>query len=237
VKNEIAPALMLSYHHLPSHLKRCFAYCSILPKDYEFEEKQLVLLWMAEGLIKPRKGKKQIEDFGREDFDNLLSRSFFQRSFNDESRFVMHDLINDLAQEVAGDICFRMEDKVGGNNEEKPSRKARHSSYLVSEYDGIKKFEVFNDLKCLRTFMPLMLSDSYGGNHLTRNVPFELLPKLKRLRVLSLKGYNIYELPESIGDLKHLRFLDLSHNEIRSLPESVGTLYNLQTLILEGCLL
>jgi len=53
--------------------------------------------------------------------------------------------------------------------------------------------------------------------------------------VLSLSGYDIYELPESIGDLKHLRFLDLSHTKIRSLPESVATLYNLQTMILENC--
>ncbi|XP_035542031.1 putative disease resistance RPP13-like protein 1 [Juglans regia] len=43
-RSGIAPALMLSYHNLPSHLKRCFAYCSILSKDYEFEEKQVVLL-------------------------------------------------------------------------------------------------------------------------------------------------------------------------------------------------
>ncbi|XP_059439236.1 putative disease resistance RPP13-like protein 1 [Corylus avellana] len=235
VKNEIAPALMLSYHHLPSHLKRCFAYCSILPKDYVFEEKQLVLLWMAEGLLHPRDGRKQMEDLGSEYFRNLLSRSFFQQSFEDGSRFLMHDLINDLAQWVAGDICFKMEDRVGGNNGRKHSRKTRHLSYLGGQYDGIQKFEIFYDFTCLRTFLPLMLPNP-GQCYLTRMVPLKLLPKLRRLRVLSLSGYCISELPESIGDLKHLRYLDLSYTPIRGLPESITTLYNLQTLILERCL-
>jgi hypothetical protein len=234
VESEIAPALMLSYYHLPSHLKRCFAYCSVLPKDYLFEEKRLVLLWMAEGLLQPQEGKKRMEDLGSEYFRNLLSRSFFQQSFKDESQYLMHDLINDLAQWVAGDICFKMEDRVSDNNGRKPSTKARHSSYLGGYFDGIQKFEVFNDLTCLRTFLPLMLPLP-GGCYLTSNVPLKLFLKLRRLRVLSLSGYCIYELPESIGDLKQLRFLDLSHTQIRSLPDSITTLHNLQTMILEHC--
>ncbi|KAL9407232.1 hypothetical protein Peur_004204 [Populus x canadensis] len=43
---------------------------------------------------------------------------------------------------------------------------------------------------------------------------------LKRLRVLSLSGYNISELPSSIAELKLLRHLDLSSTMIRSLLES-----------------
>ncbi|XP_028123843.1 putative disease resistance protein RGA3 [Camellia sinensis] len=50
-ESDILPALKLGYLHLPSHLKRCFCYCAIIPKDYKFKEEELVLPSMAEGLI------------------------------------------------------------------------------------------------------------------------------------------------------------------------------------------
>uniref|UniRef100_A0A2N9J6G9 NB-ARC domain-containing protein n=1 Tax=Fagus sylvatica TaxID=28930 RepID=A0A2N9J6G9_FAGSY len=111
--SDVLPTLRLSYLYLPSHLKRCFAYCSLFPKDYEFEEKELVLLWMAEGLVQETEGNKSMEKLGGEYFGDLHRRSFFQQSSNDESLFVMHDLINDLAEWAAGDLCYRLEDKLG----------------------------------------------------------------------------------------------------------------------------
>ncbi|XP_028123908.1 putative disease resistance RPP13-like protein 1 [Camellia sinensis] len=224
--SEILPALRLSYHHLPSHLKRCFAYCSILPKDYEFEEDELVFLWMAEGLLQQQNGKKRMEDLGVQYFHELQSRSFFQPSSGGESsKFVMHDLINDLAQSVAGYTCFRLEEKLKDQEQCTKLKSARHSSYMQSEFDAIKKFETFykaENVRSLRTFLPFSL-DKDESYYLTSNVPLYLLPKMKRLRVLSLNRYHIGELiPKSIGDLKHLRYLNFSYTRIRTVPESYG---------------
>ncbi|XP_028059571.1 putative disease resistance RPP13-like protein 1, partial [Camellia sinensis] len=232
--SDILLALRLSYHHLPSHLKQCFAYCSIIPKDYEFEEEEIVLLWMAEGFIPPKK-EKQMEDIGGKYFRELLSRSFFQpSSTNKSSKFVMHDLINDLAQVVARDTCFRLEDRLKYQEQCKNIKKARHSSYMQEYHEGMKKFEIFDKATHLRTFLPFFL-ESDADFYLASNVPRNLLPKLKRLRVLNMSRYCITEVPNSVGDLKHLRYLNLSHTSIEELPKSLGSLYNLQTLMLREC--
>ncbi|XP_034197813.1 putative disease resistance RPP13-like protein 1, partial [Prunus dulcis] len=232
-KSDILPVLKLSYHYLPSNLKRCFAYCSIFPNDYEFGEKQLILLWMAEGLIQqPPESDRQMEDLGHDYFQELLCRSLFQKASENNSRYVMHDLVTDLAQWAAGNTCFRLEDKKGDNLQ---SVCFRHSSFIIGHYDGVQKFEAFPEVKRLRTFLPLSLSNTGWIRYLARKVIFDLLPQMQYLRVLSLNGYRVTELPDSIGNLKYLRYLDFSHTDITSLPESTTTLFNLQTLILEGC--
>ncbi|CAL5379282.1 unnamed protein product [Camellia sinensis] len=228
----ILPALKLSYHHLPSHLKRCFGYCAIIPKDYEFGKDELVLLWMAEGLIEHPEGGEQIEDVGCRYFHELVSRSLFQLSRHNKLLFIMHDLINDLAQAVAGDICFRLENNLEGGKQNKISDKARHSSFVGSEYEGIRKFKAFDDARCLRTFLRF---SPRAFNYTTRYLIHDLLPMLKCLRELRLCYSGIEELPDSIGDLKHLRYLDVSLSRIRKLPDSVVTLYNLQVLFLKFC--
>nr|XP_023888376.1 putative disease resistance protein RGA1 [Quercus suber] len=50
-EGDILLALRLSYNQLPFHLKQCFAYCSLFPKDYEFNSSLLVQFWMAHGLL------------------------------------------------------------------------------------------------------------------------------------------------------------------------------------------
>ncbi|KAH7574711.1 hypothetical protein JRO89_XS03G0333700 [Xanthoceras sorbifolium] len=236
--NGVLPVLRLSYHHLPSHLKRCFAYCAVLPKDYEFEEKEVVFLWMAEGLIQPSNDNKQPEDLGGEYFHDLLSRSIFQRSIDNDTKFVMHDLVNDLAQMISGDTCFRLDSSSKVNGQSKRLERSRHSSYVCGENDSKDKFEAFHEAELIRSFLPILSERMHAWCpwlYITSYVVLDLLPRLTKLRVLSLRKYYITELPNSLGDLRHLRYLNLSKTMITSLPKSTSLLFNLQTLILRDC--
>ncbi|XP_071719118.1 putative disease resistance protein RGA3 [Rutidosis leptorrhynchoides] len=73
--DSILPALKLSYYDLPSQLKQLFAYCCLFPKDYEFNKKELVLLWMAEGFLNHPNGNMSMESLGQEYFEELHSRN------------------------------------------------------------------------------------------------------------------------------------------------------------------
>ncbi|KAH9782667.1 putative disease resistance protein [Citrus sinensis] len=230
-QSSILPVLRLSYHHLPSHLKRCFAFCAIFPKDYAFTERELTFLWMAGGIIRQSRNNEQLEDLGSKCFGDLVSRSIFQQTaISDSSKFVMHDLIHDLAELVSGETIFRLEE---ANTLSRSFERVRHSSYACGEYDGKNMFEVFNEIEHLRTFLPLRLRSNTG--YITCTVLSDLLPKFKRLRMLSLQGYRIGELPIPFEDLRLLRFLNLADTDIRSLPESTCKLLNLEIFILRNC--
>ncbi|GKC15433.1 NB-ARC domains-containing protein [Tanacetum coccineum] len=235
-EGKIIPALRLSYRELPANLKQLFAYCSLFPKDYAFDKEDLVLLWMAEGFLHQVSSSTSTKErFGQKCFDELLSRSFFQHSPNDESLFVIHDLMNDLATFVARDFCFRLEKELGKNVRRQALDKCRHISFVCEEYEAYMKFEGICRAECLRTFLSVGVKERWQSNYLSNKVLVELLPKLKLLRVLSLSGYDISKVPESIGKLKHLRYLNLSQTHITHVPENVCDLYHLETLILFGC--
>lgn len=92
-------------------------------------------------------------------------------------------------------------------------------------------------LKGLRTFLALPFpTPRWPICHLSNKVIHNLLPGMKKLRVLSLSNYqNITELPNSIGNLIYLRYMNLSHTGIKRLPSVLCNLYNLQTLLLSNC--
>ncbi|XP_062078954.1 putative disease resistance RPP13-like protein 1 [Humulus lupulus] len=226
------PALWLSYRFLPPHLKPCFSFLSIFPKDYEFrkdDREQIILIWMAEGLLQPQKGKR-IEDVGEEYMSALISRSFFQRSRH--YSLSMHDLMHDLAMYVSGQCCSIYDScndfhKLNGS-------KTRHLSYMKDLKDTVE-FDNFSRVKYLRTLLALPLRYTYSWQK--TQLKLEIVVKDGGcLRSLSLSDSCITDLPDSIGNLKHLRYLDVSRTKVKELPHSVCGLYNLETLLLSGCI-
>ncbi|XP_059597039.1 putative disease resistance RPP13-like protein 1 isoform X2 [Vitis vinifera] len=230
--HEIVPSLILSYRDLPLHLKRCFAYCSIFPKDHEFDKENLILLWMAEGLLQFSKSNERMGKVGEKYFDELVSKSFFQKSAFNKSCFVMHDLMHDLAQYISREFCIRVED----DKVQEISENTHHSLAFCRTFDRLvvfKRFEALAKIKCLRTYLefseefPFYIPSKRGSVDL-----HAILSKWRYLRVLSLRFYRLTDLPDSIGELKYLRYLDISYTGIKKLPDSVCYLYNLQTMIL-----
>ncbi|XP_016173945.1 putative disease resistance RPP13-like protein 1 [Arachis ipaensis] len=227
--SKIVSALRVSYHYLPSHLKRCFVYCSLYPQDYEFEKDNLILLWMGEDLLQPKKDKT-LKNIGCEDFDELVARSFFQPSSTKRGLFVMHDLMHDLATFFAGKFYFKLE---GFKNLQGIDSKIRHLSFSSGSSDiTINTYKSFGEA-CKRA-VHLRTALDFTWYEYLESIDVKSIPWLlqQQLRVLS---FRIKSLPESIGELIYLRYLNLSEARIVTLPESICKLYNLQTLILRDC--
>lgn len=232
----IIPALRLSYDHLPSRLKPCFAYCALFPRDYRIDKEKLIELWIAEGFILPSNENLHAEDTGDEYFNNLFWRSFFQdvqkNNYTNKITCKMHDLIHDLARHVAGHECWTVEIGMEGSI----PRGCRYFS-LVCDRTSWKISKPSYEGKKLRSFL-LLLQESIthvDWKCAVKEVPLKMFAILSCLRALDLSKSSIKQLPETIGMLRHLRLLDLSRTDVVTVPNSIVNLQNLQRLNLEYC--
>ncbi|KAF8038101.1 hypothetical protein BT93_B0837 [Corymbia citriodora subsp. variegata] len=238
--DNILSVLRLSYNHLPPHLKQCFAFCSLFPKDYEIKKQTLIDLWMAEGFIQSSNGK-HLEDIAHKYFMDLLWSNFFQEfkeaRYTEVETCKMHDLMHDLAFSVAGNGCLAAWDGKKSMHE-----RTRHISYGLTF--NLRDELPISSLKvsALRT---ILFTTRYWGKEeqieqkeSTSEVDLcQLIQNFKRLRVLGLHSTKVEKVPSSICELKHLTYLDLSYNlTLKRLPNSITRLQSLQTLNLNGCL-
>ncbi|KAI5559511.1 hypothetical protein BDE02_17G115900 [Populus trichocarpa] len=219
--SKILPALRLSYTNLSPHLKQCFTYCAIFPKDHVMRREELVALWMANGFISCRR-EMDLHVMGIEIFNELVGRSFLQEVEDDGFGNItckMHDLMHDLAQSIAVQECYMSTE---GDGKLEIPKTVRHVAFYNKS--GASSSEV---LKVLSLRSLLLRNDALRnewGKFLSR--------KHRALRLINVRVENF---PKSICDLKHLRYLDVSGSEFKTLPESITSLQNLQTLDLRYC--
>ncbi|KAL3749330.1 hypothetical protein ACJRO7_010439 [Eucalyptus globulus] len=233
-EEHIISVLRLSYDRLPSHLKRCFTFCSLFPKDFEIEKHTLVYLWMAEGFIQSSNAGKLLEDIAHEYFMDLYWSNFFQdfkkNPYTKEETCKMHDLMHDLACSVAGNKYWAARDDTNQINE-----RTRHISY-GSTFNLMGELPI-SRLKpsILRTFL-CTIRDWKEINPTSEVDLRQLIQNFKRLRILDLHATEVKKVPRSICELKYLTYLDLSdNNTLRRLPNSITRLQSLQTLNLHSC--
>ncbi|WMV52178.1 hypothetical protein MTR67_045563 [Solanum verrucosum] len=218
-ENSIMKILKLSYDYLPSpHLKKCFGYFAMFPKDFEFEKEQLIQLWMAEGFLCPSQEIPVMEDVGNKFFQHLLKYSLLQDFELDEHNNIthckMHDLVHDLAGDTLKSKLFDMK-SVGGEN---------LSQVRYFGWDSPRdQMDTINEAGRLCTLF------------WKSNISDDMLLSFQFLRVLNLSGSGIEELSAKISKLIYLRYLDLSNTQIKDFPNSICKLYNLQTLRVNYC--
>ncbi|XP_034680802.1 putative disease resistance protein RGA3 [Vitis riparia] len=227
-EEKLSPALLLSYYDLPPPLKQCFSYCAVFPKDHSIERDDLIKLWMAQGYLNSKAGR-EMETVGREYFENLAARSFFQDFGKDVEgnivRCKMHDIVHDFAQFLTNNECLIVEDDCDQNLKTNLSlQKVRHATVIVH---GSTTFNnSINNARNLHTL--LVVSNSFS---------LDSFQQFKYLRAMDLRGNgSIVELPREVGEFIHLRYLNLSNcGRLETLPETISELCNLQTLDVRYC--
>ncbi|XP_020971009.1 putative disease resistance protein At3g14460 isoform X2 [Arachis ipaensis] len=225
--SKILPALLISYYHLPAYLKRCFVYCSLYPKDHKFDKDELILLWMAEDLLRAPKRRETLEEVGHECFDDLASRLFFKQLEYSEKYFVMHDLMHDLATFLAGEFYCRLSEELGEKEEMRIL--TRH---LSCDYPIFEKLCSSKSIESLRTF--LFINNAQFHVRMLRYCSrLRMLPNgmynLVNLRHLDIWGTHLKEMPKGMSKLNQLHILSnyiVGKNEDSGIQE-LGGLPNL----------
>ncbi|KAM3399354.1 hypothetical protein ACQJBY_004635 [Aegilops geniculata] len=224
----ILPILKLSYNDLPAHMKQCFAFCAVFPKDYKINVEKLIQLWIANGFI-PQHKDDSPETFGKHIFDELVSRSFFLdlEESKDSNRYYsrtckIHDLMHDIAMFVMEKECV-VATMESSKIEWLPDT-ARHLFLSCEETERILNDSMEERSPSIQT----LICDSPIESSLKHLSKYSSLHALK----LCIWTKSFLLKPKY---LHHLRYLDLSESCIKALPEDISILYNLQVLDLSNC--
>ncbi|KAJ3670965.1 hypothetical protein LUZ60_008391 [Juncus effusus] len=229
--------IWICYNHLPSNIKKCFAFSSVFPKGHVMDKDIMIKLWIANGLI-DSDGSTNPEAKGDLIFKELVMRYFFQdvkrvhrdvfgnnHEYHGRVVFKVLDLVHDLARSVAPrDHPYNSE----LNQSMKREETIRHVSIT-----GDQTLDIAMAIKA----WPNARSILSPVESLGRAIKCDDFPKPNSLRALHVRSSLFRGDLSELKHMKHLRYLDLSGSMIKTLPEATSTLYCMQTLNLSKCLL
>ncbi|KAF8694034.1 hypothetical protein HU200_038484 [Digitaria exilis] len=206
LRDEVLPALELSYKHMPIYIRRCFVALSLFPKDCKLDSEEVLHLWKLLDLLDSG-GSDDDCEIGRLYLKELAQRSILQLDSDDGSYYLLHDLIHDLACFFAGEEFYRIEH---GTVTEIPQN-VRYLS-IKNKFVTAAEISVFpHSLRALRVW------SSWGEPIISE----ALFSKCSKLRALDIGGsINLgMGLLDVVGHLKLLRHLSFYHHDEPSLSK------------------
>jgi hypothetical protein len=219
------------FEDLPNDIKPCYLYFVTLGKNV-IDAKLIVLMWIAEGFIKPRKGKT-MEEVGHRYVKELALRGLIHIYSRDNVGGIwqvkVHSSLHGFLQSESREAGFA---EVHDIHHVFVPPSARRLSFQI--YGGryttfTKKLPKLRSIISLgRHDLPIDRRDSTGADKEIFDLKFLLGSKF--LRVIVLTAQRITELPKDIGQLLELRCLFIGSQELKHLPSSIKKLLNLQTL-------
>ncbi|RCV22738.1 hypothetical protein SETIT_4G244300v2 [Setaria italica] len=209
----------MSLHDLPIHLRSCFLYCSLYPKDYKIRRKLISKLWIAEGFVEDR-GDGTTMEVAEYYLTELTQGSLLQvteRNTCGRARtFVMHDLVGEATSIIAKLEKFGI--AYSGCGITQVTHEARH----LSIQRGAQSLHSLSSSR-LRSFI---LFDTEVPSRWI----YDVLSHFRLLRVLCLRFTNIEQVPGMVTELYNLRYVDFSNTNVKHIPASFRKLTNLQVL-------
>ncbi|XP_030525875.1 disease resistance protein RGA2-like isoform X2 [Rhodamnia argentea] len=233
-EEDLLRILNLCYTYLPSHLKQCFALCSVFRRGHIIVDLDMAYFWAACGLITSSNDNRTPEDVCNKYLKELWSRSFFQEAWQSgpSLSFKMHDLLYDLALSVSTE---QIDCSMLSHSSQRIPERTRHVSLLQTASSGqFKENEASPFSSKLKSNRVRLINCESQDAFNTRDV--DSMSKCNYLRFMHFSYSSFEELPSSIGKLKHLTALSLGVNgHIKKLPDAICTLHGLLFLSVSGC--
>nr|UBY07011.1 NBS-LRR disease resistance protein [Dasypyrum villosum] len=238
----IMSALRLSYDFLPFHLQQCFSYSALVPEDIYLRSYDLISLWIGLDILIPSDQNQTFEDIGLSNLNELVNYGFFKIEETDgDQRYVMHDLLHDLAMKVAAHdcLCLRLPN-VGSVEIQPTTHHLSISTHDLGEYDAASGEKLRSELEELKTKLKvehlhtLMLFGKVDGSF--AKIFGDFLWEANALRVLYLLDmmYPMESMLHNFSGLVHLRCLCLGTcDREMHLPLNISKFYHLRVLDLE----
>ncbi|XP_027099554.1 putative late blight resistance protein homolog R1A-10 [Coffea arabica] len=231
-EEHIKDVIMLSYNHLPYHLKPCFLYFGVFREDFDIPVWKLLRLWIAEGFVAQQRDLN-LEDIAEEYLEELVDRNLVmvgQRRSNGQIKTCrVHDTLRDFCKEEGKEENIfheiKKDDREILSSKSPTLDDCRRLCINANVMDYMSKKP--SDAP-VRSFLTSAKEETaLDAKHVS------LIPRaFKLLRVLEAKSLRFAVFPPDLCQLVLLKYISMSC-KLDILPPAMSTLWSLQTLIVD----